>query len=149
MLGAQGLIAEVMALPAQLADLAELAALHPGTQLVIGDTGMPLRRTAEEHALWQSGMAALVALPHVTVKISGLGMVDHHWTAQSIAPLVTETIAQFGPRRCMFASNFPVDGLHARYDAVWAAFDAITSDLPEPARALLFRETANRLYRLD
>lgn len=147
-LGRRGLSLEVMATPAQLADLADLAAAEPGTPLIVGHAGMPLRRSAAEHATWQAGIAALATLPQVVVKISGLGMVDHCWTEASIRPLVRELIERFGPDRAMFASNFPVDGLHASYDRVWDAFDAITRDLPDDARAALFRGTAARVYRL-
>jgi predicted TIM-barrel fold metal-dependent hydrolase len=137
-----------MAYPAQLADLADLARRMPETPLVVGHTGMPLRRSAREHDLWRDGMARLAALPHVTVKISGLGMTEHHWSVASIRPLVEETIRLFTPARCMFASNFPVDGLHATYDQVWDAFDEITTALPDAVRQLLFRETARRVYRI-
>lgn len=147
-LGRRGLIAEVMALPAQLADLAKLAADCPATPLIVGHTGLPLRRTPAEHECWREGMAALASLPHVTVKISGLGMVDHRWTAERIAPLVHETIALFGSARAMFASNFPVDALHASYDQVWMAFETITADLADPDRAMLFHGTANRVFGL-
>ena len=147
-LGKRGLIAEVMALPAQLAELAALAADHPETALVVGHTGLPLRRTAAEDAVWHEGMAALAEVPHAIVKISGLGMADHDWTPVSIRPLVRATIALFGADRAMFASNFPVDGLYSSYAALWDAFDAITADLGEAERALLFSGTANRVFRL-
>ena len=75
-------------------------------------------------------------------------MVDHHWSAASIAPIVLYLIDLFTPARCMFASNFPVDGLHASYDAVWDAFDTITATLSDADRNLLFRDTARRIYRL-
>jgi predicted TIM-barrel fold metal-dependent hydrolase len=147
-LGERGLSAEVMAFPAQLAALAGLAADRPGTPLVVGHAGLPLRRTAAEHALWHAGMTALAALPHVVVKLSGLAMVDHHWTVDGIRPIVRELIDLFTPVRAMFASNFPVDGLHKSYDAVWDAFDAITADDPAVDRAALFRDTARRFYRI-
>ncbi len=147
-LGRRGLSAEVMVTPAQLRDLAYVATAHPETVLIVGHAGLPLRRDAAEDAVWREGMAALAALPHVVVKISGLGMVDHGWTTDSISGLVEELIALFGPTRCMFASNFPVDGLHATYDRVWDAFDAITADYPAADRAALFRGTAARVYRL-
>jgi predicted TIM-barrel fold metal-dependent hydrolase len=145
-LGQRGLSAEVMATPAQLLDLADLAAACPKTRVVVGHAGMPLRRTADEHDGWRAGMTALAAMPHVTVKISGLAMIDHHWTVASIAPIVHELVAIFTPDRCMFASNFPVEGLHASYDALWDAFDSITAGYAEAARQALFRDTARRFY---
>ncbi len=147
-LGRRGLSAEVMVTPAQLRDLADVAAAHPGTPLIVGHAGMPLHRDPGETTRWRDGMAALADLPHVMVKISGLGMVDHHWTTDSIRPIVATLIALFTPARAMFASNFPVDGLHASYDQVWDAFEAITADYAPADRAALFRDTAARAYRL-
>lgn len=147
-LGILGLSAEVMVTPAQLRDLADVASAHSGTPLIVGHAGMPLQRSPEENATWRDGMAALAELPHAVVKISGLGMVDHHWTIDSIRPTVEELIALFTPARCMFASNFPVDGLHATYDQVWDAFDAITADHAAADRKALFQGTAAKVYRL-
>lgn len=147
-LGRRGLSMEVMALPAQLRDLADVAAAHPDTPLIVGHAGLPLRGDAAEERAWREGMAALAAIPHVVVKISGLGMVDHHWTADSIRPIVRELIALFTPGRAMFGSNFPVDALHASYDRVWDTFDAITADYPAADRAALFCDTAARVYRI-
>lgn len=146
--GQRGLIAEVMAYPNQLANLADIAAEAPETPLVVGHAGMPLRRSAREHDIWVDGLSRLAAQPQVSVKISGLGMTDHGWTEDTIRPIVTHIIAQFTPARCMFASNFPVDGIHASYDRVWEAFDNITRGLPDADRTLLFRDTARRLYKI-
>jgi predicted TIM-barrel fold metal-dependent hydrolase len=149
LVGEMGLSAEVMVLPHQLADLAALATAVSITPLVVGHCGLPARRTSAEDDAWRQGMTALARLPHVSVKISGLGMVDHCWTVASISPVVLELIDLFGPERCMFASNFPVDGLHSSYDRLWDAFDEITVALSSDARAAIFRETAMRFYRID
>ena len=147
-LGHRGLIAEVMALPAQLRDLAEAAAVAPQTTLVLNHTGMPLGRTEADRRAWREGMQALASLPNAFVKISGLGMIDHDWTSESIQPVVDEAIAAFGVGRCIFASNYPVDGLHASYAAIWAACEVITSSRSEQDRAALFHDNAERIYRL-
>jgi predicted TIM-barrel fold metal-dependent hydrolase len=147
-IGQRGLVVEVMALPAQLAALAALAEAEPATRLIVGHTGMPMRRSSAEHALWLSGLTRLSVLPHVTIKISGLGMCDHGWTTDSIRPLVRAAIDAFGPTRCMFASNFPVDGLYSTYDQLWDAFDTITDDYAPMDRDALFRTTAMRVFEI-
>ena len=73
-------------------------------------------------ATWRRGIAAVAACPNVVMKLGGLGMprlgFDWHTRhkpigseelAASMAPLLTYCIEQFGPNRCMFESNFPVD----------------------------------------
>ena len=49
----------------------------------------------------------------------------------------------------MFASDFPVAGLHASFDQVWDGFKAITADLTPAEQRALFHDNARRLYRLD
>ena len=93
-------------------------------------------------------MRALAEHPHVSVKISGFGMFDPAWTVDSIRPFVRTIIDLFGVDRCMFASNFPVDKLFRSYDAVYEAFDTLTSDLPSADRVKLFAANAERIYRL-
>lgn len=134
--------------PHQMADAAALAARHPGIQLLLNHTGLPIRRDAAYLADWRAALRTLAAEPNVATKISGLGMFEPDWTAASIRPLVLDTIAIFGPDRCLFASNFPVDKLASDYDAVWQAFDQITADFSEDERQQLFHDNAAHFYRL-
>ena len=59
-----------------------------------------------------------------------------------------DTIDTFGPHRCMFASNFPVDGLYSNFTELYRAFDHITSYLNHDDRTALFTGTARRVYRM-
>ena len=93
-------------------------------------------------------MEMLAACPNVAVKISGLGMMFHDWTVQTIRPFVIDTITIFGVERSMFASNFPVDGMYSSYDVLWNAYLDIVRDLPADDLACLFHDTAERIYRL-
>ena len=58
-------------------------------------------------------------------------------------------IETFGPDRCMFESNFPVDGVSCTYADLWAAFDQIVDAFSPAERAALFAGTAQRVYRLE
>ena len=81
-------------------------------------------------------------------KISGLGQPGQAWTVEANGPVVRDAIGMFGPNRCMFASNFPVDGLCAGFRTIFSGFWDITADLPENARRALFHDNARRIYRL-
>jgi predicted TIM-barrel fold metal-dependent hydrolase len=48
----------------------------------------------------------------------------------------------------MFASDFPIAGLHASFDEVNDAFKAIASQLSANEQRALFFANAARLYRL-
>ena len=54
----------------------------------------------------------------------------------------------FGADRCMFASNFPVDGLHGTLDQLWSTYAALSADLDDAARDQFFAGTAERVYRI-
>jgi predicted TIM-barrel fold metal-dependent hydrolase len=143
-----GLSFDLQALPEQLTDASELAAAHPGTPVLVNHTGMPRDQSQAGKHLWRRGMAKLAAQPHVNVKISGFAMFDPNWTVESIRPFVRDTIDLFGIDRCMFASNFPVDKLFCTYDAVFDAFETLTSDFSAADHAKLFGANAERIYRL-
>jgi predicted TIM-barrel fold metal-dependent hydrolase len=141
---------DLQVFPHQLADAADLAASFPGTQIVLDHAGMPLLAEEGDFELWQAGMRLLARNDNVAVKISGLGMVDHGWTVESIRPIVAATIDIFGTDRCMYASNFPVDSLYSDYGTLIRAFERIAIDLGLSAseRDALCYGTAERVYRL-
>lgn len=134
--------------PSQMVEAANLAARHPETAIILNHAGMPVDRDDDGLAQWRRGMEQLAAQPNVSVKISGLGMVDWHWTVETLRPFVLDTIAIFGIERCMFASNFPVDSLYSDFDTLFDAFDAIVTDFTDAERRALFAENARRVYRL-
>ena len=134
--------------PSQMADAAALAAAHGDTSIIVNHAGMPVDRDTKALLLWRAGMRALAAQPNVWLKISGLGMVDWRWTEDSIRPFVLETIEIFGPDRCMFASNFPVDKLYSSFDVLYDAFKRIVSDFTIGERRKLFSDTALAVYRI-
>jgi predicted TIM-barrel fold metal-dependent hydrolase len=132
----------------QMADALDLARTFPDTQIILNHTGMTRKRDRAYVESWRNGMRTLAAAPNVAVKISGLSMFHHDWTPALIRPFVLDTIEIFGVERCMFASNFPVDKLHADYRAIWRAFGQITANFSEPERRALFLYNAARFYRL-
>jgi predicted TIM-barrel fold metal-dependent hydrolase len=144
-----GLSFDLQLYPHQFPEATELAMDFPGVQVVLNHTGMPLGRDKEALEQWRRGMAELSKAPNVAVKISGLGMTDHHWTVESVRPYVLGAIELFGPERSMFASNFPVDKLYSSYSTLYSAFDELTSSFSRPEREQLFSKSAERIYRLS
>ena len=134
--------------PAQMNEAALLVGQHPDIPVILDHAGMPVDRDPASIELWRTGMAALAEIPHVFVKISGLGMVDKNWTVDSIRPFVLTIIEAFGPRRSMFASNFPVDKLYGSFESLFGAFREITRDFSPDERRELFAGTAERAYRI-
>jgi predicted TIM-barrel fold metal-dependent hydrolase len=131
-----------------MADAARLARAHPDIPMVVNHTGMPRDRSPDGLDHWRRAMRVLAEQPNVTTKISGFAMFDPAWSAESIRPLVLETIDIFGTNRCMFASNFPVDRRSTTYDALFQAFHRLTATFSLTERRKLFCENAERIYRL-
>ena len=112
-------------------------------------------------------MRALAQLDNVVVKLGGLQMPVNGFgfgpPAAARPPTSSEIAAQtfdfyafvirvFGPRRCMFESNFPVDRWGTSYRALWNAFKRIAWDvrlgLSDEDRDALFHGTAKRVYNI-
>jgi predicted TIM-barrel fold metal-dependent hydrolase len=132
----------------QMPAVAALATRYPDIQFILDHAGMPAERDAAGIEGWRAGMRLLARLPNMAVKLCGYGMVDVHWTPESMRPFVLEPIEMFGTGRCMFASNFPVDKLMSDYDRLWNTYRQITVDLSDSERDALFYGNAERIYRL-
>ncbi len=132
----------------QVPDAIRLAQRYPNIPIILNHAGMPAERGPENIDAWRSAMKQLASCDNVAAKISGLGMCDHQWTAESIRPFVIDVIEAFGTDRCMFASNFPVDCLFSDYQTVWNAYDTITADFSDEERAMLFHDNAEKYYRI-
>jgi predicted TIM-barrel fold metal-dependent hydrolase len=131
--------------PGQMKQAAALAAKHPDVPVILNHMGMPVDADLTE---WREGLAALAALPHAAVKISGMGFIDRQWTMESVRPLILQTIETFGPNACAFASDFPTDKLFNSYPQALDAYDDITKDFSAGERDALFAGTAERLYKI-
>lgn len=125
-----------------------LAARAPDTQIILNHTGLPSDRSADGIAQWQAAMRALAAVEQISVKISGLGLADRAWSIADNRDIVRRTIDIFGVQRCLFASNFPVDGLCGSFDTIYRGFTSATADYSSADRHALFAGNAARIYSL-
>lgn len=142
------LVFEVMTHPDQLVTAAKGLELFGDLVVVIEHTGWPRNDSEEERARWMEGMNALAGLgDNVLCKLSGLAMPLGSMAVDILAPWLEYTIDAFGVDRCLFASNFPVDGMHGTLDELYTAYSAITSGLSAEARDKLFAANAERIYR--
>jgi predicted TIM-barrel fold metal-dependent hydrolase len=75
-------------------------------------------------------------------------MLDWQWTTGSLRPFVSQTLEIFGPGRCLFASNFPVDRLFGAFARHFSARQSLTATLSPAERAQVFATNAERIYRI-
>lgn len=148
-LASMGLSFDMQIWPRQMLEAAALLSEYPDSMVALNHAGFPIDRDIEGMTLWRDGMRVLAEQPNAYVKISGLGMLDHDWTQESIRPIVLETIDIFGTDRAMFASNFPVDKLYSDYPTIFEAFSEITADFTADERERLFNRNAESFYRLS
>ena len=144
----RGLLFELMAHPDQLEAAAAGLAAHGDLVVVVEHTGWPRSSSDDEHALWKAGIDALAGLgDNVVCKLSGLAMPLGSMRVEALAPWLEPAIEAFGVDRCMFASNFPVDGMHGTFDELYTTFAAVAAGLDDDARDKLFATNAERIYR--
>lgn len=127
---------------------ADLAGDFPRTPIIVNHTGLPADRSAEGLAAWRAALERVAAVPNVALKVSGLGRPGQDWTYEANGPVIRDAIAIFGPDRCLFASNFPVDGLVGSYDAIVDGFLRAIDGRTEPERRMLLHDNARRIYRM-
>ncbi len=64
-------------------------------------------------------------------------------------PYIETCIEAFGPSRCMFESNFPVDWGGCSYRTLWNVFKRIVSGASADEKHQLFYGSAARFYTLE
>jgi L-fuconolactonase len=144
----RGLLFEVMNHPDQLVAVARTLEAHGDLVVVIEHAGWPRNDSEEERALWTKGIDALASVgTNVLCKLSGLAMPLGSMSVDVQAPWLEYAIEAFGVDRCLFASNFPVDGMHGTFDQLYEAYSALTAGLDDDARDKLFAGNAERIYR--
>ena len=147
-LQSRNLVLDVMSHPDQLEAVASTLSKFGDLSIVIEHAGWPRTDSADERRLWRTGMAALAALgDNVTCKLSGLAMPLGSMAPAVQRPWIEYCLEVFGPDRCMFASNFPVDGMHGTFDELFETYVALTAALDDADRIKLFATTAERVYR--
>ena len=134
--------------PWHLEEAAAVTRAIPDIPVVLNHTGFAWNRSDAGLALWRRGMKALAACQQVCCKLSCLCLRDGAWNYEDNRRIVLEAIELFGIERCMFASNFPVDGLRVSYDRMFHDFKAMTATLSAADRRKLFHDNAARFYRL-
>ncbi len=167
-LGQRGLTYDTWHYHYQNAELLELARAVPGTTIVLDHFGTPLgvgpyaAKRDEIFEQWRIDIQAISQCDNVMAKLGGLAMPDNGfgWHTDDRPPTSDEFVAAqrryylhaiecFGPHRCMFESNFPVDRFSLSYRTLWNAFKKMTEGFTADERTSMFSATAARVYSLD
>jgi predicted TIM-barrel fold metal-dependent hydrolase len=166
-LAARQLTFEAWCYHPQIPDVTALARAFPETTIILNHFGGPIGvgsyagKTQDIFAEWRTSISELATCPNVVAKLGGINMEVNGfgWHERPRPPSSQElteatrhyyefTVEQFGPDRCMFESNYPVDKVSCSYTVLWNSFKRLTSGYSEAEKAKLFHDTAARVYRL-
>lgn len=147
-LAAAGLTFDIMAAPHQLPAAVTAARSVPELTMVLDHLGGPPAGSGQdgEDGPWAAAVRGLAALPNVTCKLSGAHTTPAR--ASGLAPYYQTVLADFGPDRLMFGSDWPVSTLAAPYGQICDLYQELTAQLSPAARHAIFSGTARRVYRL-
>ncbi|WCN83321.1 amidohydrolase family protein [Micromonospora sp. LH3U1] len=148
--GAAGLVFDLLVRQHQLPMAARLARDLPEVSFVLDHLGKPALGRPEM-AEWARGLRALAASPNTTAKLSGLvtEVERSAWTTGDLRPAVEGALDTFGPDRLMYGSDWPVCLLASSYRRWVEALAELLGDHDEADQALLWGDTARRVYRLE
>ncbi|MCP9482510.1 amidohydrolase family protein [Shimia sp. CNT1-13L.2] len=143
--GQRGLSFDLQLIPELMEKMALVLEQAPDIKVALCHAGSPHDRSASGLAGWAAQLHCLSDLPQITCKLSGLGMFQHDWEVEDFRPIIETCLEQFGPDRCMFGSNFPVDSLYSDYATLVRAHREI---VPDDMYGKVFHDTAARFYAL-
>ncbi|GAB3250640.1 amidohydrolase family protein [Arthrobacter pigmenti] len=106
----------------QMQAVLRLARTVPELNIIIDHLGRPPADMVGWEP-WASNIVELAACPNVAMKISvGIDLLSSwtRWDPFSLERYVEWSLENFGPRRLMLASNWPVVLLQASYSQAWA-----------------------------
>jgi predicted TIM-barrel fold metal-dependent hydrolase len=166
-LGPLGLSFDAWLFHPQLNEFVDLARAFPDTRICLDHCGGPVGtgryagRREEVFPVWKASIQQAAKCPNVVVKLGGLAMCllgyDFHRrpkppsseeAAAAWRPYIETCIEAFGPKRCMFESNFPPDKGQCSYQVIFNAFKRIAAPYSEAEKSALFSQTAMDFYRL-
>jgi predicted TIM-barrel fold metal-dependent hydrolase len=166
-LAPRGLTFEAWCYHPQIPEVTALARAFPDTTIILNHLGGPLGvgayggRAREIHDEWRRSVTELAGCPNVVAKLGGINMElnGFGWHQRPGPPSSGEladatrayhdfAIERFGPDRCMFESNFPVDMVTCSYTILWNSFKRLASTFSASEKRALFHDTAARVYRL-
>ncbi len=167
-LAALGLTFDVWVLEPQLDDAIDLARAFPEQPICLDHCGTPLHigpyrgTLSDRFSGWRTKIRTLATCENVCVKLGGLAMafcgmpergplpgIGSTELAGMWRPYIETCIEAFGPQRCMFESNYPVDRWGAEYDTLWNAFKHLSAGAPAAEKRALFAGTAARFYGIE
>lgn len=148
-LGSHNLTFDVQIYPHQIPQIVQLARSCPTLTLIVDHCGMPIFNDVESMELWRAGLPELARQPNISMKLSGMGMLMADWDDEILSSTLNYVVSIFGPDRCLFGSNFPVDKLKITFDDLVSSYLSGLDFLSTSEIEEIFSGVARKTYRLD
>lgn len=99
---------------------------------------------------WRKDLQRAAANPNMYCKLSGMVTEADwsRWKPADLKPYIETALAAFGPKRCMFGSDWPVCELAGSYEIVFSALNEALGGISTEDQNYIFGETARKFYRL-
>lgn len=148
-IGRKGLTFDMCFLARQLPIAEDLARACDGQPLVLDHCGVPDIAGGDFDG-WARGIDRLAALPHVSVKLSGISAYCAPGTASpaTLRPWVEHVLDRFGPGRIVWGSDWPVVLLGAGLTDWIAMTRELLAGLSRHEQTAIASGNARRLYGL-
>jgi L-fuconolactonase len=148
-MASEGLVFDALVRSVHLPRVRELARRHPGLRIVI-DHGAKPDVAHGEWQPWAGEMERVAAETSAVCKLSGLLTEAGALAAdpQALLPWVQHLLRVFGPRRLLWASDWPVVELAGRYAQWFHMCRDFTDGFTEAEREAVFGGNARLVYRL-
>jgi predicted TIM-barrel fold metal-dependent hydrolase len=143
-----GLLFELQVFTSQMPDAARLVGDFPETIIVLEHAGMLEDYSPESWKAWRQGLKLMAHFPNVYTKLSGLNTFVHRCSVNLMQAIVHAALEIFGPQRCMFGSNFPIEKIWTDYQTLFSTFTSTLEGWTNEERAAVLGGTASRIYRL-
>jgi L-fuconolactonase len=140
-----GLVFDALVLPKHLAALLELTSRYPDLAMVL-DHGAKPPIAAGNLEQWRQGITALARATPMVCKLSGLVTEAGSADPQALAPAFDHLLENFGPKRMMWGSDWPVCELVCSYDQWREASDSLLAGLGVTEREQILFATARATY---
>ncbi|MCX5571700.1 amidohydrolase family protein [Kaistia nematophila] len=139
---------DLLITPHQFESTMRLVADFPDIAFILNHCASPIDRDADDMRRWREGLVQLAIAPNVAIKISDPVAYDPQWSRESLTEVIHACIDAFGPERSMFATDYPVAGLHIGFAEWIDVFKDATRGFSADEQAALFAGTARRWYRM-
>ncbi|MDC3107679.1 amidohydrolase family protein [Paracoccaceae bacterium] len=166
-LSVRGLVFEAWQYHHQIPQVTHLAKNNPDLLIILNHFSGPLgvasyaTKKEEVYDKWKKDLCELSQYKNVYAKLGGLAMPINGFGFETNPNPPTSndflsfqrqfyftTIDLFGPERCMFESNFPVDKYSVSYHVLWNAFKNLVKDFSKADKEHLFYKTASNVYSI-